>query len=213
MSLRHALLAVLTADPMTGYDLVRYFDGTVAFVWSAPHSQIYPELRRMEADGLVAGVEVPRGERATKRVYEITDEGTAELRRWVSDLHPLQPDRDPERLKAAFFEWGTYEAVRRQLQEHLDHYRARLRQWEQLVADIEARRVPLLARRLERLPKAQHDAVVAFKRFAFAGEAARAKAEVAWAEEGLTLVDELERAGAPIPGEVKARPRRRTSAA
>jgi DNA-binding PadR family transcriptional regulator len=33
---------------MTGYDLLQFFDASVAFIWHAPHSNIYPELRRME---------------------------------------------------------------------------------------------------------------------------------------------------------------------
>ena len=53
MSLRHALLALLSAHPMTGYDVAKRFDGSVGFMWQAPHSQIYPELRRMEDAGLV----------------------------------------------------------------------------------------------------------------------------------------------------------------
>ena len=48
MSLRYALLAVLTAQPMTGYDLARTFHASVGHVWNAPNSQIYPELHRME---------------------------------------------------------------------------------------------------------------------------------------------------------------------
>lgn len=51
MSLRHAALALLSAQPMTGYQLVQYFDDTVGLMWAASDSQIYPELRRMEADG------------------------------------------------------------------------------------------------------------------------------------------------------------------
>lgn len=200
MSLRHAVLAILTAEPMTGYDLLKYFDGVVTFVWSAPRSQIYPELRRMEQAGLVRATVRPRGTRAEKRVYEITEKGTAELRRWATELMPMQPERDPYRLRAAFFEWGTYESARRQLQEHLRHYTEYLRQWEQVLADIDAVRVPLLRRRLERRPEAEHGPIIAFKRFAFSGEVAKAKAEIAWAEAGLELVDELERSGAPIPG-------------
>ena len=48
MSLRYALLALLTVEPMTGYDLSKRFESSVAYVWHAPDSQIYPELRRME---------------------------------------------------------------------------------------------------------------------------------------------------------------------
>ena len=37
---------------MTGYELARFFDASTAWVWSAPHSNIYPALRKMEAEGL-----------------------------------------------------------------------------------------------------------------------------------------------------------------
>lgn len=198
MSLRHALLAILTAKPMTGYDLVKYFDGTVAYVWSAPHSQIYPELRRMERDGLLDVQVVPRGERAEKRLYTINDLGRAELHEWSTELAGYQPERDVYRLRAAHFEFSTYEAARRQLQEHLNHYTRALQDWRQMVGDVEARRVPLLRERLTQRPESEHDAIVAFKRLAFRGEVAKAEAEIAWAEEGLTLLDDLEKRSVPL---------------
>lgn len=191
MSLRHALLAVLTAEPMSGYDLIKYFDGTVAFLWYAPHSQIYPELRRMEREELLEVEVVARGTHAKKRIYSITELGMRELRRWADTVLPLQPDRDPYRLKAAYMEWSTPEAARRQLEEHLDHYQLWLQRWRQLLAGIEARQVPLLQRRLEKFPEHEHQAIVAYKRFAFEGEIARAQTEIAWAKKGLNLIEEL----------------------
>lgn len=201
MSLRHALLAVLTAEPMTGYDLIRYFDGTVEFVWHAPHSQIYPELRRMEQAGLVDVQVVPRGERAEKRVYSITDAGVGELRSWLAEISPYPQERDPSRLRAAHFEFSTYEAARSQLQAHLDHYSRALSNWERMVEDIEARRVPLMRERMKQRPEPEHEAIAAFRRFAFRGEVAKARTEVEWAEEGLALLDELESKGVPLRGE------------
>lgn len=200
MSLRHALLAILTAKPMTGYDLVKYFDGAQAYVWSAPHSQIYPELRRMERDGLLDVEVVPRGERAEKRVYVINDAGAAELQEWASQLAAYQPERDVYRLRAAHFEFSSYEAARRQLREHLNHYTKALHDWQQIVTDVDARRVPLLQQRLIQRPESEHEAIVAFKRFAFHGEVAKAKTEIAWAEEGLALLDDLEQRGVPLWG-------------
>ena len=64
VSLRHALLGVIKDTPLTGYDLVRHFQGTVGFLWSAPQSQIYPELRRMESEGLIQAKVAPRGKKA-----------------------------------------------------------------------------------------------------------------------------------------------------
>jgi DNA-binding PadR family transcriptional regulator len=201
VSLRHALLAILTAKPMTGYDLVKYFDGTVAYVWSAPHSQIYPELRRMERDGLLDVEVVPRGERAEKRVYVINDAGCAELQGWSTQLAAYQPERDVYRLRAAHFEFSTYEAARRQLREHLNHYTKALHDWQQMISDVEARRVPLMQQRLLQRPEPEHEPIVAFKRFAFRGEVAKAETEIAWAKEGLALLDDLEKRGVPLWGQ------------
>ncbi|MEV1004925.1 PadR family transcriptional regulator [Nonomuraea sp. NPDC050202] len=201
MSLRHALLAVLTAKPMTGYDLVKYFDGSVAFLWSAPHSQIYPELRRMERAGLVDAQVVPRGDKAEKRIYSISEAGVEELQTWLGTLAPYQGDRDPYRLRSAHFEMGTYASARRQLQEHRRHYLRALHEWEHLVDDIEAARVSLLRERLAKRPAAEHEAIIAFRSFAFRGEAAKARMEIAWAEEGLELLDRLEEKKVPLWGE------------
>jgi PadR family transcriptional regulator, regulatory protein AphA len=197
MSLRHALLAILTAEPMTGYELVKYFDGTVSYLWSAPQSQIYPELRRMESDGLLDVEVVPRGQRGRKRIYAINSVGIQELRGWLTEIATYQPTRDPYRLRAAYFELTSYEAARRQLREHVNHYTKALNDWKQILDDVESRRTPLLRERLKKRPDAEHEAIVAFKIFGFRGEVARARAELAWAEEGLALIDNLERKKVP----------------
>jgi PadR family transcriptional regulator AphA len=84
MSLRYALLGLLAEEPASGYDLTRKFERALQrYAWHAKHSQIYPELNRLAADGLVAVVaEGARG----RRTYTITDTGRAELRSWM--LHP-----------------------------------------------------------------------------------------------------------------------------
>jgi hypothetical protein len=109
--------------------------------------------------------------------------------------------RDASRLRASFFEWGTFTAARQQLQAHLEHHTEALRQWERLRSEISTRQVALLRRRLELRPDAEHPAIIAFKLFGFGGEARRASAEVRWAQEGLQLLDELELAGVRLTGE------------
>ncbi|AHI01080.1 PadR family transcriptional regulator [Kutzneria albida] len=81
MSLRHALLGLLADTPQTGYDLAKRFEQSLsAHAWHASHSHIYPELKRMTADGLVEVVE--EGARGS-RTYGITGPGRAELRQWM----------------------------------------------------------------------------------------------------------------------------------
>jgi DNA-binding PadR family transcriptional regulator len=192
VSLRHALLGVIKDQPLSGYDLVRHFQGTVGFLWSAPQSQIYPELRRMEAAGLVTAAIAPRGRRAQKRIYSITDEGMAELRRWATDFMPLPAQRDPIHLKAAFFDLAPLDAVREQLRAHVAQFQWRLEQWQARAEAIGERQAELVEVWLARQPLEAHDGIIALKIHALEGLIGRARAEIAWARQGLALCDDLE---------------------
>ena len=192
MSLRHALLGVLKDTPLTGYDLVRHFQGTVGYLWSAPQSQIYPELRRMEAEGLVEAKVAPRGRRAQKRIYSVTDAGMAELRRWATDFMPLPAQRDPIVLKAAFFDLAPLESVREQLRAHIAQFQWRLEQWQAREDAIRERRAELVEVWLSRQPIEEHDNVIKLKIHALEGLIARARGEICWARKGLALCDEIE---------------------
>lgn len=193
MSLRHAILALLTAKPMSGYEVSKYLDDPVGFVWSAPQSQIYPELRRMEVEELVSSETVARGARATKRAYTVTEGGEAELLRWLSEPAQPPPERDPIRLRAVYMDLAPLPAARSQFETHLAHYERRLAQWQERAKEIRERRYPLLQARLEHAADEDQEALVAFKALAFEGQIARAEAEIGWARSGLALVDRLER--------------------
>lgn len=193
MSLRYALLAVLTAGPLTGYDAAKRFGGSVGHVWHAPDSQIYPELKRMAAEGLIAGEQVRLGPKSTKTQYSITDEGLAAFREWMNTPIDHSPERDAHHMQAAYFEWADPEGARANLLAHIDHHR---RQVELLTAvrdGIEARTDPAIVQRLERYPAEDHDAIVAYKVFTYEGMIERSLAEIDWAQRGLKLVDSLQR--------------------
>lgn len=192
MSLRHALLGVIKDTPLSGYDLVRHFQGTVGYLWSAPQSQIYPELRRMEAEGLVEARVAPRGRRAQKRIYSVTEAGMAELRRWATDFMPLPAQRDPIVLKAAFFDLAPLESVREQLRAHIAQFQWRMEQWQAREDAIRERRAELVEVWLSRQPIEEHDNIIKLKIHALEGLIARARAEICWARKGLALCDEIE---------------------
>lgn len=194
MSLRHALLALVAVQPMTGYDLTKHFERSVAYVWHAPHSQIYPELRKLEKAGLVSAHAETRGESGTKRTYSVTPAGLEELVAWVEQPTERGPVRDAFRLKATYFEYGSFDNARRQYQAHLDHYSEEARKWEAHVALLERRETVLIQKRLGAMPPELHEAVVAYKVHAYRGLIDQARAEVRWARRGLALVDTLEAA-------------------
>lgn len=131
MSLRYAILTLLSESEMSGYDLVKAFDRGVTFVWPATQSQIYPELKAMEGEGLIEGREVPQRDRPAKRVFTPTEAGHQGLRDWL--LQPTDPPapRDPFPIRA----WNLLslpiedalalvDGQRTQLSDRLDQLRA-----------------------------------------------------------------------------------------
>ena len=96
MSLRHALLGLLARKPSTGYELTRMFDLSLRTAWHASHSQVYPELNRLDSAGLVEVVE--RGARGSK-TYALTDAGREELRRWLVEVDPDRSQRNESAVR------------------------------------------------------------------------------------------------------------------
>lgn len=85
---------------MSGYDLAKVFDSTLANVWSAKHSQIYPELMSMLDDGVVEARDA--GSRGRKE-YAITDRGREELVVWLASAPPNARLVRNEALLRTFF--------------------------------------------------------------------------------------------------------------
>jgi DNA-binding PadR family transcriptional regulator len=194
MSLRHALLAILAVEPLTGYDLTKYFDRSAANVWHAPHSQIYPELRKLESAGLVTAESVARGDHGVKRTYSITKAGLDVLVEWVEEATPPAPVRDDFHLKATYLEYGSFANARRQFEAHLDHHEELRRRWDVHVQVLEQRATALMRRRLEVMPEELHEALVAYKVHVYHGLAEQARHEARWARQGIALVNALEAA-------------------
>jgi PadR family transcriptional regulator, regulatory protein AphA len=101
MSLRHALLGAIAERPRTGYGLLKHFEQSLAYVWPASHSQIYPELARLRDEGLIEETETgPRN----SRTYAVTEPGLAEIRRWLRETSPDRRVRSDAALRT-FFLW------------------------------------------------------------------------------------------------------------
>lgn len=61
MSLRHALLGLLSERPASGYDLLKLFETSLANAWPATQSQIYTELTKLADAYLIAVAAEARG--------------------------------------------------------------------------------------------------------------------------------------------------------
>lgn len=208
MSLRFALLSLLTGRPMTGYQIGKAFAGSVGHVWHAPDSQIYPELRRMADDGLLDCTESAKG-LTMRKVYSVSDAGREALRAWLNDPVPPIRSRDPQFLRAAYLDWADPAAARAQLRTYLEFYEQEGQTLRATRASLLDGTHPTLKARLQNLPTNDHERVTAFKVFAYDGMIRVAEEQAAWAQRGLDLIDRLEEEPNSVIGQVAEDPPRR----
>src|SRR6478735_384607 len=95
------ILGLLSTAPLSGYEIKAIVDRSTRFFWAASYGQIYPELRRLEEEGLVAGEEAPTGGRA-RRVYSLTPAGREELVGWLAGTETTVELRDESLLRLFF---------------------------------------------------------------------------------------------------------------
>ncbi|MGY4721564.1 PadR family transcriptional regulator [Naumannella cuiyingiana] len=188
MSLPHALLGVLSARPMNGYELTKFFDASTGYVWSAPQSQIYPTLRRMADDGWIAGTRQSRATALRSTVYSITEAGQAELLEWAGHYHPPGPARDAFFLQALYLDMVPTRRAREVLRRFIQHHERAIAEWESQRDALVARETPLLVERLRARPPRQHARIARLKASVFQGEIDRSEALIAWARAQLDLL-------------------------
>ena len=95
------ILGMLRRTPRSGYEIKQAVDGSTRFFWAASYGQIYPELRRLRAVGLIDGEAKSRGGRK-RTVYRLTRKGRAALRKWLDDPAEVHELRDEGLLKLFF---------------------------------------------------------------------------------------------------------------
>ena len=94
MSVRHALLALLSEGPKYGLRLREEFEAGTGEVWPLNIGQVYTTLQRLERDGLIESDDDDERDSQQKR-FRITAEGTRELASWLlTPLDMSSPPRD-----------------------------------------------------------------------------------------------------------------------
>ncbi len=93
MSVRHALLALLSEGPKYGLQLREEFEARTGEVWSLNVGQVYTTLQRLERDGLVESD--GDGDDGPQKDFRITSDGATELAGWLRTPPDLaSPPRD-----------------------------------------------------------------------------------------------------------------------
>jgi DNA-binding PadR family transcriptional regulator len=95
VSVRHALLALLSEGPKYGLQLRQEFEARTGEVWPLNVGQVYTTLQRLERDGLVESDDDGDGEDGPQRGFRITPGGAEELAQWLrTPPNMTSPPRD-----------------------------------------------------------------------------------------------------------------------
>lgn len=113
-----AILGLLLESPMHGYELRKRLTGLLGAFRAFSYGSLYPALRRMQTDGLIAEDAAPTGTmvRRARRVYQLTDTGKQRFTELVADTGPQNYTDDGFGVHLAFFNRTPAEARMRILE-------------------------------------------------------------------------------------------------
>jgi PadR family transcriptional regulator AphA len=139
-STSEALLGLLTIEPMSGYDLGLVIRESIGHFWNESYGQIYPNLKRLAAEGLVASKRERQEGKPDRRIYSITAKGRERLAAWLAI--PPQPEipRNELLLKLFFGAQTDAEVLIGYVQVMVETHRALLEEFEKTEGEISRQR-------------------------------------------------------------------------
>jgi DNA-binding PadR family transcriptional regulator len=131
MSVRHALLALLSEGPKYGLQLRQEFEARTGEVWPLNVGQVYTTLQRLERDGLVSSDEGT--ETGPQKNFRITTAGEGELAEWLHTPPDFSsPPRDELVIKVLVALRVPGVDVHDLIQTHRRHLVELMQQWTRL---------------------------------------------------------------------------------
>jgi PadR family transcriptional regulator, regulatory protein AphA len=191
MSTKHVILALLSIEPMTGYELTQNMKISVQSLWAATHSQIYPALHKLEEEGLVTSEDHVRGQSLQKTVYAITPVGEQELMNWLNQPIQYLPFRDPFKLWASYMDLCPPEIVFRNIDEHIRLSSKRAEFLDKLAHSIAYGEHPLVQARMRHLPDDEVERLKRTRSLIYTELALQARGEVESARRLRAYAEEL----------------------
>ena len=131
MSVRHALLALLSEGPKYGLQLREEFEARTGEVWPLNGGQVYTTLQRLERDGLVESDGT--GEEGPQKGFLISAEGEQELARWLRTPPDLSsPPRDELVMKILLALYVPSADLHAVIQAHRRYLVELMQQWTRI---------------------------------------------------------------------------------
>lgn len=121
---QYAILGWLSKGSMSGYDIKKMVNNVSPFYWSESNAQIYPILKKLEAEGMVdSKIDKNSGARQ-RRIYSLTGKGLQHLKQWLKRPVEPCPYREELLLKLTMSDRMPIDT----LINHLEDYREQLQQ-------------------------------------------------------------------------------------
>jgi DNA-binding PadR family transcriptional regulator len=134
MSVRHAMLALLSEGPKYGLQLREEFEAGTGEVWPLNVGQVYTTLQRLERDGLVESDGT--SDEGPQKGFRITAEGEQELARWLRTPPDLSsPPRDELVMKVLVALRVPSADVHAVIQAHRRYLVELMQQWTRIKED------------------------------------------------------------------------------
>ena len=142
MSIKHALLALLSEGPKYGLQLRLEFESRTGEVWPLNVGQVYTTLQRLERDGLVESDD--DAEEGPQKGFRITGDGEQELKAWLRTPPDLSsPPRDELVMKVLVATGVPGIDVHEVIQVHRRYGVELMQQWTRLKEDAAEHEVGL----------------------------------------------------------------------
>ena len=137
MSVRHALLALLSEGPKYGLQLRQEFEAKTGEVWPLNVGQVYTTLQRLERDGLIESDDTEA--EGPQKTFHITEDGAEELQDWLrTPGDDSTPPRDELVIKVLVALTVPGVAVEEVLQAHRRHLIQLMQRYTRLKQDAAA---------------------------------------------------------------------------
>jgi DNA-binding PadR family transcriptional regulator len=134
MSVRHALLALLSEGPKYGLQLREEFEAGTGEVWPLNVGQVYTTLQRLERDGLVESDDAEVA--GPQKGFQITEAGQQELAGWLRTPPDLaSPPRDELVMKVLVAVRVPGTDVHEVIQVHRRYLVELMQQWTRIKED------------------------------------------------------------------------------
>lgn len=126
MSVKTLCLGALSFQEGTGYDIKKLFEAAFSHFHSASFGSIYPALRQLEADGLVACRVEPGERHPDRKLFSLTKSGRTVLIDELTRLPARESVRSDFLVLMFFAHLLPTEVLAAKLDEIEAHYRAEL---------------------------------------------------------------------------------------